>query len=243
LAIASVMQNESIKYANKRSDFPWVLSYRGKGGCWWLTSITSPILTRGSCTTYSAPYFFSLHFLNLQVSASCSKQFKVSGDHIPSPPAAIMLSRISTRIVPYRVLSRLDHPFPRSRIPLQNHQSSHQIGIRNFSTTRPWFKKHRKGDIVGRLLSASGILSREQEKEIERIEELADRMGMGGYYPLANVLAVILWLITVLLPIGVGLMCVRWILRKIGVLQDPQVAKEAKNYGVVNDDNQYGEEE
>ena len=68
-------------------------------------------------------------------------------------------------------------------------------------------------------------------------------MGMGGYYPLANVLAVILWLITVLLPIWVGLMCVRWILRKIGVLQDPQVAKEAKNYGVVNDDNQYGEEE
>ena len=95
------------------------------------------------------------------------------------------------------------------------------------------------------MLSASGRLSKEQEKEIERIEELRDRIRkrMHRCTPFEKGLSLIVAVIIVLLPIGVGLTCVRWILRKIGVLQGPQVAKEAKNYGVVNDDNQYGEEE
>jgi hypothetical protein len=165
-----------------------------------------------------------------------------------------MLSRISasqiaptalSRIVPYRVFSRLGHPLPRSRSLLQIHQASYQIGIKTFSTTRPWFKKQREGDIFERLLSvlsASGRLSKEQEKEIERIEELRDHIRKRGYTPFEKGLALIMTIIIVLLPIGVGLMCVRWILRKVGILQDPQVAKEAKSYGDMNDDDQYGKE-
>ena len=95
------------------------------------------------------------------------------------------------------------------------------------------------------MLSASGRLSKEQEKEIERIEELRDRIRkrMRGYTPFGKGLSLLVAVIIVLLPIGVGLTCVRWILRKIGVLQGPQVAKEAKIYGDMNDDDQYGEEE
>jgi hypothetical protein len=92
------------------------------------------------------------------------------------------------------------------------------------------------------MLSASGRLSKEQEKEIERIEELRDRIRKRGYTPFGKGLSLISTVITVLLPVGLGLTCVRWILRKVGVLQDPQVAKEAKNYGDMNEDDQYGEE-
>jgi hypothetical protein len=126
------------------------------------------------------------------------------------------------------VFSPLGYPFPRSQRLLQTHQASYQIGIKTFSTTRPWFKKQRKGDIVGRLLSvlsASSRLSKEDKKEIERIEELRDRMGKRGYSPFEKGLSLILAVIKVLLSIGLGVTCVRWILRKVGLLQDPQVAK------------------
>ncbi len=75
------------------------------------------------------------------------------------------------------------------------------------------------------MLSASGRLSKEDKKEIERIEELRDRMGKSGYSPFEKGLSLILAVIKVLLSIGLGVTCVRWILRKVGLLQDPQVAK------------------
>jgi hypothetical protein len=90
------------------------------------------------------------------------------------------------------------------------------------------------------VLSASGRLSKEQEKEIERIEELRDRIRKRGYTPFEKGLSLISTVITVVLPVGLGLTCVRWILHKVGLLQDPQVTKGAKNHGDMDDDDQYG---
>jgi hypothetical protein len=56
-------------------------------------------------------------------------------------------------------------------------------------------------------------------------------MGMGEFIPFTKGFAVIACVIRVLLPIWVGIKCVLWVLRKLGDLQDSQVAKEVKKYG------------
>jgi hypothetical protein len=94
--------------------------------------------------------FFPFKFSKLQVSASYSNTSESLRITYLLAPAAVMLSRILTSrisptaltgIVPYGVFSRPGHPLPRSRALLQTHQSSYQIEMKNFSTTRPWFRE------------------------------------------------------------------------------------------------------